>query len=473
MPLMSLFALPLTDGQQVQTSRSSQYKRPTKRKRDALEEPDLANERSNPTAADPDDLAAASPTFVAINHQPRAPSPGSYHSLRSEDVRQYRVAGQPFDEPLPEAPFPHRPSPRRTGDSDDGQDDGKAREGLASLSPPLYGPDADASSAGVRSGTKLRMRHLAVMTAILHRSLLDGDFVRAGRAWGALLRTEMAGRGMDIRAGGKWGIGAEILLRRSVPSQRFESNGQDEEDDTSSPRLSDTAEEDSSSPPGWFSKDGFEKAKEYYERLILQYPFRKGFPGEISPLQFYLAMFGLWIYSIQQDSRTSRQKIDLSRRDDSEGQMSEDEQPLSSDQRDNKDRKHEQYEEVRLEELKQAQELAARLEELLLSPPYSDDWQLWHLHGMIALWVGDLHVPTRSSEDEDSDGFDDPQSTERRLGRVLARSDHERSLERKAEEIDKAREAFKRVVATGGRVWSGVDYIVQDIARVGDPGGWE
>ncbi|KAI4742069.1 hypothetical protein E4T50_07493 [Aureobasidium sp. EXF-12298] len=293
-------------------------------------------------------------------------------SVSSHDINDpYRVAGWSENIPLPGSSFPHAPAVKqktRQPLSNNLQKD------LAALNPPLYVPPPSEQD----TTQSLRRHHLGVLTTILHTSLLKHDFVRAGRAWGMILRTNIHGRPLDVRTHGRWGIGAEILMRKSSP-------------DTNSQEMLENAK--------MISDQGFDAAKDYYERLILQFPFQKTNPNAISSLTFYPAMFGLCIYEIQQKCNRALENIRKSSPD-----MDHSDSELASDP--------DQESAVKRSELNSAASLAARMDELMLSPPFDTYPPLLQLRGSVALWLADLYTATAESED-DSDEYKERASTER------------------------------------------------------------
>jgi hypothetical protein len=208
-----------------QSFRSKQYAPPRKRKR----QQDL----------DDDDETDDSDSHIDLA-QP---------SVSSHDINNpYRVAGWSEKSPLPGSSFPHAPAVKQKSRQ---LRSNNLQKDLAALNPPLYVPPP-----GEQDTTQsLRRHHLGVLTTLLHTSLLKHDFVRAGRAWGMILRTNIHGRPLDVRTHGRWGIGAEILMRKTSPD--INSQG-------SAPMISD---------------QGLDTAKDYYERLILQFPFQKTNPN--------------------------------------------------------------------------------------------------------------------------------------------------------------------------------------------------
>lgn len=326
-----------------QSFRSKQYAPPRKRKR----QQDL----------DDDDESDDSDSHI----NPVQPS------VSSHDINDpYRVAGWSGNIPLPGSSFPHAPAVKqRTRQSLFNN----LQKDLAALNPPLYVPPP-----GEQDSTQpLRRHHLGVLTTILHTSLLKHDFVRAGRAWGMILRTNIHGRPLDVRTHGRWGIGAEILMRKSSPG----TNSQE--------LLGEST---------MISDQGFEAAKDYYERLILQFPFQKTNPNAISSLTFYPAMFGLCIYEVQQKCRQALRNVRKSSPD-----IDHSDSELAS----NQDRESEGVSAIKRSELSSAASLAARMDELMLSPPFDTYPPLLQLRGSVALWLADLYTAATAAPEDDND----------------------------------------------------------------------
>ena len=185
---------------------------------------------------------------------------------------------------------------------------------LGSLNPPIYTPSPDARVP------PLHRQHLAAITALLHRALSERDFTRAGRALGLILRDTVGGQELDIRAEGRWGIGAEILLRQG-PSADYTQM------DVSTDKLNDTPSLNKfgSGQSTWFTRKGFEESRKYYERLIIQYPFHKSNTEAVNGLDFYRAMFGLWLYVVQEESRCNKEAFS----DDTSSEMAHIEKPAN------------------------------------------------------------------------------------------------------------------------------------------------
>lgn len=352
-------------GSTLQTFRSKQYAPSKKRKRR-----DIEGESDENDDDDDDEFNRSVATLKA-----EVPSIKNRIALKGEARKDpFNVAGHIKGETLP-SPFPHGPIAERKSRIDTTQKD------LSELKPPLYIPPPDESDRI----TSLHRHHLSVLTTILHTSLQKSDFVRAGRAWGLILRSEMHGKGIDVRTQGRWGIGAEILLRQQSTQPQFNTN-----DSSSLSNSSQRNDEIQNDNPGTISisHENFEAAKAYYERLILEFPYRKMQPHITSALTFYPAMFSLCIAEIQ--AKCTRKPS--SRRSSPDDHADSDTEDASNESN-----------ALKAAELDLAVGLAARMDELMLSPPYDTYPPLLQLRAMVALWVGDLcrDVVAESREEED------------------------------------------------------------------------
>ena len=303
----------------------------------------------------------------------RSTSQPTFNTLEPDLAAQYKTSGQPLNEGIPKGHFPHA-FPKAGSYSGVRH---RLEDDLAALKPPLYnlkGSEYTAQSTSRAPG--LRQRHLAVVTTALHRCVLEGDYVRAGRAFGMLLRSESYGQTFDLRKDGRWGLGAEILLQRDKHLCR-NGNRKDRamnQHDASISKKSGTST---------FSPEELEKAKDYYERLVLQYPYRKAFPSAIGPPDFYIAMFSLWIHHVQE-----RHSLRPGLRCRAANEVS-DASDCDS---------HLGGENFHRETLQLVREIVSRLDELISYPPYSDSSKFQRLHGMVNLWMSDLSSVGAPSE---------------------------------------------------------------------------
>jgi hypothetical protein len=298
-------------------------------------------------------------------------APRLLHPVNKKDP--YYVAGHSRDQPLPGGDFPHAavkdPKPGLS-----------VEEELAQLNPPVYIPKIAQKS----ESQSLRRRHLDNLTAILHKCMLNGDWQRASRTWGIILRTEFSGRGTDIRQHGRWMIGAEILMRRDETFERLPKQKQDTTDNPDASSL-----ETDLLPI--IPDENFKLARDYYERLILQYPhLQRTHHSTINALAIYPALFSVWVYSVQSRSHIARRKLSPSSIDTSDVDM---DTSMLSESVDRRRAIHE----IRSRELEDGIPIAARLDELLVAPPYDTSVELLHARGMVALWLSDLHKELSSS----------------------------------------------------------------------------
>ena len=234
-----------------------------------------------------------------------------------------------------------------------------------------------------KSQRNLKRRHFIALNTVLHRCVLDGDYSRAGRAFGLLLRFEIEGQRLDLRRKDLWGLGAEILMRRNTPKNpRSPLSGSGDGHASSEPSPDDSGSE-------WFTEKGFEDVKEYYERLILQYPYRKQRPNDVSARHFYPAMFDIWILHIQSKYQKALKAArpclgPLNTSSVSDESMHEEPDSESQSQ--------EQQQRVRQRQIGEVEALSERMDSLILRPPYDRDESILNLHRQVTQWLRDLHT---------------------------------------------------------------------------------
>ncbi|KIW55878.1 hypothetical protein PV05_04588 [Exophiala xenobiotica] len=255
---------------------------------------------------------------------------------------QRRVAGQPLDQPPPSLPFPHAQT------SSTGKEKDFARSRLSTAPRSQY----------AEAPRSLHLQHLAALTAIVHRSLFEEDFSRASRALGLLFRDASIRRSVAVRNQGYMGIGAEVLLRQGSITR---------------PASGST----SASFP--FAREGFENAKRFYERLIVKHPYHKSWPGSVNAVDFYLALFNIWIYVVHAEHNA---EVPVPPRTES---------PPGSPQLLPSLERADVRSEQKVRELEEAEEIAARMDTCMASLPYKDEPELIRLRAMVALWIADLH----------------------------------------------------------------------------------
>lgn len=268
----------------------------------------------------------------------------------------------------------------------------------------LPGPKSLRLSVQIKQG--FRVQHAVALTTVLHRCLLQGEYLRAGRTWGILLRMKIAEGSLDLRDHDNWGLGAEILYQQhsQLNSNMARQKGEPLVDGN------DFNEDSSLKPFYWYSPGAFKEAQEYFERLILQYPYQKHGTSRINALDFYPAMFGLWIYSVQQ-----QHGLKLQYRGEPDPKINEESSKVSQNAKKTSAQGLEMNEDPQSAEARtvyvgRAREIQDRLDALLLSPPFSDNARLCNLQNMVNQWVSHIShsnfksLDLASAKEEDETG---------------------------------------------------------------------
>jgi hypothetical protein len=189
----------------------------------------------------------------------------------------------------------------------------------------------------------------------------------------------------DLHRDGRWEIAAEILLRRK-PNQTDQSSSKNGHEQ---PSLEQDLEQ-------VFTETGLRAARDFYERLIVQFPIHPN--RKNTQIDFYLAMFSLWIYEVTERAKAERQRIAEQSNGTSMDVPAEYFDPREDDSDSITTEQSTELNQVRAEEVQSARQIANRLDELLSSPPYDKDPRLLHLRGSVALWMGDLVETARERE---------------------------------------------------------------------------
>lgn len=416
-------------------------------------------------------------------------------SLTPAEVVQYRLAGLGLDKELPSKNgvkhWPHRGLPP-TYHIEPKDRDFNFKSG--------EGEDKDSEEESAKSRregerrkreerktgrSNLKIQHLSVLVAIMMRNLEEGDMERAERAWGLLLRMQVAGKGVELRKTGFWAVGAKLLMRGAVNKQRKQwreegaGGGNDNEgtiDGGDGLKIRDDAEAGGrlGGQKRFCTAEGLLEAKDYYERLILQYPYKRQFHGSVTALDFWPAMLGCEIYGIQFEQNDRLRKIAKQAEKDERGDISDtdisdegedmhtenegdpgDKAFLAHQRRKarrfrrRKEKRWEERGELRRTALSAIELVAQRMDELMTTPPYSDSKDLLRLRGMVALYAGDLCVPEKWEGDERWLGSVRGGAIEadrRFLGRQRD-ADIRRGMERREDERRSARALFGKIGA--------------------------
>ena len=318
------------------------------------------------------------------------------------DAAQCEVSGQDAREELPGNKFPHTSSYQVLDGSASRVYSSLPNE-LAGLRPPLcvnarshlIGTNGNPITLGAKQ------QHIITLNTMMHKSLLEGDYVRANRAWSMLLRAELNGNSFDLRTNDRWTLGAEFILQRHVQSANLSN---DVGEFVQSHAMSDHRP----TSKYFHSFERFEEAKNYYERLILQYPYRKASPNTPDPQEFYLAMFGLWVFFIKEQHSRSIEDVKKDIINVSEAKACGSGRPPNQSASRVELQRLQRTEEIYRNTLKNALEIADRLKELIQSPPYSDNAKFRQFFDMMDTWIRDLTHATSSERDiEDIDSVNE------------------------------------------------------------------
>lgn len=295
-----------------------------------------------------------------------------------------------------------RNTTKRSHSSPSAQDEGSSEDNVGFIRPRHF-PHAPSKSEPAFplphrsvSQRNIKKQHLAAVNGVLHRSILEGDYTRASRALELLTKVEYHGRRCDLRRNGWWGIKGELLLQNSTDDS---VNGQP----TTSRSVSfskESASQDASQPR--FSEQGLRNAKDYYERLIVQYPYRRQRPKDVSAIEFYPAMINIWILLLQSRLRRCLEKNpNLKSRRNSANATGSGAFLTNNDY--NVDRRtHSSNPSTVIQDgqrelnstIQEVEELLERLQGLLLRDPFDRDGDMLGTHAMVSLWLADLYTDT-------------------------------------------------------------------------------
>lgn len=423
---MSTFAPVYRPAASQQSFLTREQKRERKRKRERTRDEDGDSD------SDSEDSEEQLP-------QPKDDAPRVLHPVNKTDP--YYVAGHPRERPLPGGNFPH------AAVREFKLPDPPVEEELASLDPPLYVPKVTPED----TSQSLKRRHLDNLTAILHKCMLNGDWVRASRVWGLILRTEIQGYGPDIRHNGRWMIGAELLMRRN---QTLGQRQQQQRPATSSSADSDSLDQQSDAPKSTptISDEGFQLARDYYQRLALQYPHHaRAHHSIVTALAIYPALFSVWIYEVQDRATRTRETLAVEERSFEDADMNDNLSDTSA--------RNANAQRVKKKELEEAVPIVQRLDELMLNPPYDTSSEMLHIQGMVYLWVSDLHKAlARSSSGSSSDNEGDIVPRRSLVIDVSERHHKQQAIDHR----EKAKTVFKKMTAENMEVSDQIQSFLQD-----------
>jgi len=374
-------------------------------------------------------------------------------------LKQFAAAGLSESEELPSVlipGFPHRPLPRagRPGEEDpgagtdeeedadeDGDGDGVTDTGVDEEvdEATVTRRKAEKRARGLENERRLHEREVGVVAAIMRRCLEEGDLARAKVAFGRLMRSVVHGKKVDLRYGGYWAMGAEILMRDGeVPSGAGSVEGADEQ------------EREGAVPRRWGSAANIVKVKTYFEDLIQLHPYDRHHPGSISALDFWPVMLSCEMYNVYIEHKLALERLEAG--EDELGGMDIDEDPLKYLDNDEpaegssgllgnaqSEAQRERRNGLRLQALEGMRDIASRMDAVMDNAPYTTSLEMLRLRGMAALYMGDLALPPHPrTVDEDIEG-----------------------KARRMEESDRAKTMFRKLLERGGEVEVWFRHLVQ------------
>ncbi|KAI1132279.1 hypothetical protein F5Y10DRAFT_218589 [Nemania abortiva] len=251
-------------------------------------------------------------------------------------------------------------------------------------------------------------------------------------------------------------------------------------------------------PQRWGSATNLAQVKVYLETLIQQHPYDAHRPHLTSAVDFWPALFGIEVYNLDAEFQNSLHQIyteygfpslasrpsspdreyDEDRMDlDDEGgygiesgfgggrrrrhsQLEEEEEEEGEEEPHTRER-HYATDALRAETQRGALELAARMDGILENVPYTTHAELLRLRAHVALFIGDLYLPSRLMERYAAACHRGPpppdikaslRDAERRLRAHVRAPDEYVALARRGEEQEKALEFFRRVVGARGKL---------------------
>ncbi|KAI0540730.1 hypothetical protein GGR58DRAFT_105162 [Xylaria digitata] len=465
---------------------------------------------------------ANSDTETQFSSVSRLPSEAINPLSHSPDtLRQLAVAGLSPEDELPSRAhtrFPHKPLP--TGSTRRRRKGGltPSKNSFGSSDGETSGMESDSTVASQRSRkigrsdgkqVSARIRHLNTMAAIMHRCLRNGDIVRAKRAFGLLVRT----RDVDIRLDNLWAIGSEILIRDGeeevVPelkkpaplspslSQSSYFSTDEDSDGVGARQVEEDGEGKGDAkgkpqpPQRWGSAANLAQVKVYLETLVQHHPYDPKRPHLTSAVDFWLALFGIELYSLDAElqnalhhiyteygfpssslSATSRSPSPNEDYSDYKAErMNSDndyDMEIGGKRRGNNWGEEEEEEEcdrhrydatdaLLAETQRGALEIAARIDGVLENAPYTTDAELLRLRGHVSLCIADLYLPSRLTARYAKQaavitqgGPTTSESPDHRLRAYVKTPEEHVALARRREEQEGARAFFRRVLAARG-----------------------
>ncbi|KAF2970208.1 hypothetical protein GQX73_g3342 [Xylaria multiplex] len=243
-------------------------------------------------------------------------------------------------------------------------------------------------------------------------------------------------------------------------------------------------------PPRWGSAANIAQVKVYLETLVQHHPYDPKRPHLTSAMDFWLALFGIELYSLDAELQSALHHIyteygfppslSAKSRSPSPDQDYNDYKPDRMDPDDDYDmetggkrrgsnweeeeeeeddrHRHDAIDALLAETQRGALEIAARIDGVLENAPYTTDPELLRLRGHVSLCVADLYLPSRlasqyTKQAAMAQGASTiSESPDRQLRTHVKTPEEHVALSRRREEQERARAFFERVLAAKGKL---------------------
>ena len=279
------------------------------------------------------------------------------------------------------------------------------------------------ADGGTKKRSAWKTTHFDVLFEVMRVCQLKGDNDRAARAWGMIMRTRMRGRPFDLREDERWVIGANLLQN----SRHHSSSNQ--------------------YTPGQSYYDspihGLELARDYYERLILQYPYRKMRPNAVDCRIFYPPLFNVWFRSVFEKAKRAREELETKLQRARTANVSSEGATTAEDAR-------AQEEAINERESASAREICERLDQLVLSPPFDKDADILLYRVLVGVWLSKLILYTPQSPRQDDNSNGDMRMSDDRHSTAESTAEKQRKSTDSSAEKQRAEEFFKSAATNSG-----------------------
>ncbi|KAJ4353038.1 hypothetical protein N0V85_009610, partial [Neurospora sp. IMI 360204] len=202
-------------------------------------------------------------------------------------------------------------------------DPGDTTLSVTSTGKPFYTNTNTKRRDPVRSTAKLHKAYqsrVGALVAIIQRCLAEGDIALARRAFGLLVRADVNGRKVDLRFGGFWELGAEVLMRSGEDMENQFQLGagsqfglEDDGEGVEGVEGEEDSKERRERKRLLRAAKNREQVRAYYETLIHLHPWSRLHPNKMGALDFYPALFGFEMEACFAEHKYGVEELELDR----------------------------------------------------------------------------------------------------------------------------------------------------------------